>query len=197
MMDPDQRRPMSSTVAWKAGHEGLDLSDGVSVAALAVRAVFDLSDRVVVDGHDVTRAIRTPAIYQAAAVVAQHPPVRAVLVERQRQYGLDGGLVMDGRDIGSIVFPDADVKVYLDASPEERARRRSHDAAHEAGRVIGTARVAEALEVRDHADRTRPASPLRVAPGAEYLDTTGLPIADVVDRILALAYARLTSGASS
>src|SRR5262245_53285363 len=100
---------MYRAVAWKARHEGLNLHDADAVGALAGRAEFDLDGRVSIDGHDVTTAIRTPGIDQAAAIVAQHPPVRAVLVARQRVYGAGGGIVMEGRDIGSVVFPQADV----------------------------------------------------------------------------------------
>jgi cytidylate kinase len=180
---------MYRAVAWQARHEGVDLHDA-AVAAVARRAVLSLDPRIVIDGSDVTDAIRTPAIDEAAAIVAQHPPVRAALVERQRQYGAVGGVVMEGRDIGSVVFPCADVKVYLDAEPEERARRRSHDAAHAAGRgQESTARVAEALEARDEADRTRRVSPLRRADDAAYIDTTSLTIDEVVARVMALVEA--------
>ena len=118
---------------------------------------------------------------QAAAIVARHPGVRAALVERQRGFGRDGGLVMEGRDIGTVVFPQADVKFYLDASPEERARRRALDPAHAIGRdATAVASIAEALEARDHGDRTRAASPLTRADDAIYLDTTGHPIDEVV-----------------
>lgn len=181
---------MYRAVAWQARHEGVDLHDAAAVAAVARRAVLSLDPRIVIDGSDVTDAIRTPAIDEAAAIVAQHPPVRAALVERQRQYGAVGGVVMEGRDIGSVVFPCADVKVYLDAEPEERARRRSHDAAHAAGRgQESTARVAEALEARDEADRTRRVSPLRRADDAAYIDTTSLTIDEVVARVMALVEA--------
>ena len=106
-----------------------------------------------------TRAIRTPEIDRAAAAVARLPGVRAVLVERQRQLGAGGGIVMEGRDIGTVVFPDADVKIYLDASPEERARRRASDPAH-TGVPAAVAEVATLLTERDELDRTRTASPL-------------------------------------
>ena len=172
---------MYRAVAWKANHDGIDLENGSAVAAVASHASFEVNDKVVIDGHDVTDAIRTPAIDQAAAIVAQHQPVRAVLVERQRRYASGGGIVMEGRDIGSVVFPDADVKVYLDAAPGERARRRSADAAHAAGRAIGSDGVAEALEVRDRIDRTRIVSPLKMASDAVYLDTTNLGVGEVVD----------------
>jgi cytidylate kinase len=184
---------MYRAIAWKARHDGLDLLDATAVATLAARVALDVNSRVVVDGHDVTDAIRTPAIDEAAAVVAQHAAVRAVLVDRQRQYGRGGGIVMEGRDIGSVVFPEAEVKIYLDAEPEERARRRSHDAAHAAGRSFGREGVAEALEVRDRIDRTRSASPLRIAADAVYIDTTRLAIADVVRQVMAIVEARRTS----
>ena len=178
---------MYRAVAWKARHDGMDLHDAAAVGELAARAMFDLDGHIVIDGHDVTTAIRTPGIDQAAAVVAQHAPVRSVLVERQRAYGVFGGVVMEGRDIGSVVFPGADVKVFLDASPEERARRRASDPAHASGRNNGDrASVAAALEDRDHRDRTRSASPLLRAPEAVYLDTTNVPIDEVVTRVMSL-----------
>ena len=130
---------------------------------------------VAIDGHDVTSAIRTPEVDKIASTVARLPQVRDVLVTRQRAMGAHGGVVMEGRDIGSVVFPDADVKIYLDASAEERARRRAHDTAH-AGSQAGQAAVAEAIQARDLSDKTRAASPLALAPGAEHIDTTDMPI---------------------
>jgi cytidylate kinase len=138
---------------------------------------------VFVDGADVTRAIRTPEIDRAAAAVARLPRVRAELVARQRAMGADGGIVMEGRDIGTVVFPGADVKVYLDASPEERARRRALDPAHSGG-PTAVAEVATALTARDELDRTRSASPLYAAPDASVIDTTGKPVAQVVEEVL-------------
>ncbi len=182
---------MYRAVAWKARHDGLDLQDAPAVAAVAARAVYDLEQTVVIDGHDVTAAIRTAELDAAAAIVARHPDVRRVLVERQRRFrsaeGLAGrsGLVMEGRDIGTVVFPDADVKIFLDASPDERARRRATDAAHAASRsASAAARVAEELAARDQSDRTRAVSPLTRADDAVYIDTTGMPIADVVARVV-------------
>ena len=178
---------MYRAVAWKACHDGVDLDDGEAIAAIAREAAFELERGTWIDGHDVTAAIRTPAIDHAAAIVARHPSVRAALVERQRRLGEDGGIVMEGRDIGSVVFPGADVKVFLDASPEERARRRAEDSSHSAGRdVPGVDSIAQALAARDRSDRERLVSPLMQAEGAVYLDTTGVPIADVVARVLEL-----------
>jgi CMP/dCMP kinase len=176
---------MYRALAWKALAEGVDLGDGSAVAGLGERATFDLEDgRVVIDGHDVAKAIRTPDIDVAAAQVARHPAVRRVLVARQRAYGQRGGcLVMEGRDIGTVVFPDADVKIYLDASPDERARRRAQDSAH-ASRGGAVAEVATALARRDHQDRTREASPLAQAADALYIDTSDLTIEEVVEQVM-------------
>jgi CMP/dCMP kinase len=182
---------MYRAVAWQARANGLDLSDEGAVAALACRATFDLTGaRIVIDGQDVSGAIRTPEIDVAAAAVARLPAVRRALVDRQRQLAAGGGVVVEGRDIGSVVFPAADVKIYLDASPDERARRRAHDPAH-ASRGGAVAEVATALAARDHQDRTRQASPLVAAPDAVVIDTTDLTIEDVVERVMrAIARAR-------
>ena len=116
---------MYRAVAWKAVQERLDLTDEDALAALAARVRIDVSDGAIsVDGHDVRQAIRTPEIDAAAAAVARQPRVRQVLIAQQREMGAGGGVVMEGRDIGTVVFPRADLKIYLDASPEERARRQ-------------------------------------------------------------------------
>jgi cytidylate kinase len=178
---------MYRAVAWRAGLQGLDLHDERAVAAMTQRARIDVGARVCIDGHDVTDSIRTPEVDRAAAIVARHPSVRAVLVDLQRRLGAGGGIVMEGRDIGSVVFPDADVKIFLDASPDERARRRANDPAHTAGRVTtGTDDIAKALEERDRIDRTRSSSPLTVASGATHIDTTGIPVEDVVRQVTAI-----------
>src|SRR5262245_9449400 len=188
---------MYRAVAWKARQANVDLADASAVAEIAGRAVFQIDGRVVIDDNDVTAEIRTPEIDQAAAVVARHPPVRAVLVEHQRRYGKAGGLVMEGRDIGTVVFPQADVKFYLDASPEERARRRKTDVAHAASRVTaGVEAVAQALEARDLSDRTRPVSPLTRADDAIYIDTTGVPVGEVVQKVLSIVTERMRLGDS-
>jgi cytidylate kinase len=116
--------------------------------------------------------------------------VRAVLVDRQRQMGTGGGIVMEGRDIGTVVFPRADVKIYLDADPAERARRRAADPAH--GGQVALADVATALTARDEIDRTRTASPLYAAPDAFVVDTTGKAVDDVVKDVMAIV--RLKEG---
>jgi cytidylate kinase len=181
---------MYRAVAWKAVHDGVDLSDEMAVAALGDRAAFDLEDgRIAIDGHDIRGAIRTPEMDKAATTVARHPAVRAVLVARQRAMGEGGGIVMEGRDIGTVVFPGADVKIYLDASPEERARRRATDPAHASSKGAQLSDVATALAERDKSDSTRAASPLTLAADAVVIDTTGVPIADVIESVLRLVAA--------
>lgn len=177
---------MYRAVGWKALHDGIALEDESALAALAQRSEIAVEGGVVsIDGHDVTRAIRTPEIDRAATAVARLPRVREVLVGRQRAIGATGGVVMEGRDIGTVVFPHADVKIYLDASAEERARRRANDAAH-AGSQAGQAAVAAAIAARDRSDSTRAVSPLTIAPDSVHIDTTDMPIPDVVERVLAL-----------
>jgi len=177
---------MYRAVGWKALRDGVPLDDEASVAVLAARSPIEVSDTAVtIDATDVTRAIRTPEIDRAAAAVARLPGVRRVLVERQREMGAGGAIVMEGRDIGTVVFPNADVKVYLDASPEERARRRASDAAH-SGVPAAVSEVATLLTQRDEIDRTRTASPLFAAPDAVVVDTTGKNVDEVVGEVLAV-----------
>lgn len=185
---------MYRAVGWKAAHEGIPLDDEVQVSALARRAEIVVEGGVAaIDGHDVTRAIRTPEIDKAATAVARLPKVREALVARQRALGADGGVVMEGRDIGTVVFPAADVKIYLDASAEERARRRATDTSH-SGSQAGQAAVAAAIQARDTADTTRSVSPLSVAPDAVHIDTTGMPIERVVSRVMELVKGKLRPG---
>jgi cytidylate kinase len=175
---------MYRAVGWKAKLDGVRLDDEPAIAALAEGAQIVVEGGVVsIDGHDVTRAIRTPEIDRVAAAVARLPRVREALVRRQRAEASHGGVVMEGRDIGTVVFPDADVKIYLDASAEERARRRAADPAHSGG-AAGEAAVAEAIDARDRSDTTRTASPLTLAPDAVHIDTTGLSIQQVVERVM-------------
>jgi CMP/dCMP kinase len=178
---------MYRAVAWKALRDGVDVADEAAVAGISEGAAFDLEQgRVAIDGHDVAAAIRTPEIDQAATAVARHPAVRRVLVARQRALGGGGGVVMEGRDIGTVVFPDADVKIYLDASPEERARRRAADPAHATSKGAQLSDVVTALAERDKSDSTRADSPLAVAADAMVIDTTGVSIDDVIEQVLRL-----------
>jgi cytidylate kinase len=178
---------MYRAIGWKAIQEGLDLDNEELVSSLAQRADIRVDNGLVsIDGADITRAIRTPEIDRAATRVARLPRVRQVLVDRQRAFAAAGGVVMEGRDIGTVVCRDADVKIYLDASAEERARRRANDPAHTSGGSTSQAVVAEAIAARDRADSTRAASPLMVADEAVVIDTTTLTIDEVVQRVMAV-----------
>jgi cytidylate kinase len=182
---------MYRAVGWKAVRDGVALDDEEAVAELARRSRIDVTTtEVSIDGADVTRAIRTPEMDRAAAAVARLPKVRTVLVEGQRQLGAGGAIVMEGRDIGTVVFPRADVKIYLDASAEERARRRAADPAHSGG-PSAIADVATALSARDEIDRTRKASPLVVAADAIHIDTTGKSVMDVVEEVMVVIREKL------
>jgi CMP/dCMP kinase len=147
---------------------------------VAREAELELGDGVRLNGRDVTAAIRAPEVSEAASRVAADPEVRAALVERQRALMSTGDWVAEGRDIGTVVAPDAAVKVFLTASPEERARRRAAELGADERAVLAD----QAL--RDERDRSRAHSPLRPAAGAVELDTTGLSVDQVVERIAAL-----------
>jgi cytidylate kinase len=182
---------MYRAVAWKAAQEGVPLDDDAAVAVVARRAVYEQADgTITIDGHDVTRAIRTPDMDKAAASVARLPQVREVLVGQQRAMSAGGGVVMEGRDIGTVVFPQADLKLYIDASAEERARRRAADPAHTGGQA-NLASVQSDLVARDQSDSTRAVAPLTMAPDAIYIDTTTMPIEVVVNRVMMLVAEKL------
>lgn len=171
---------MYRAVAWKSLRERVPLDDEEAVAGVVDRARIEITEtQITVNDKDVTREIRTPTIDQAAAAVARLPQVRAILVARQREMGEGGGIVMEGRDIGTVVFPRADVKIYLDASAEERARRRAGDPAH-SGVPTAVSEVASLLTERDRLDSTRQTSPLYAAADAVFVDTTGKTVEEVV-----------------
>lgn len=144
---------------------------------------IELGDRVLLDGRDVTEAIRAPEVSENASKVAANPEVRSALVDKQRELIASGDYVAEGRDIGTVVAPDAEVKVFLTASAEERARRRAAELGSDPEAVLAD------QTLRDERDRSREHSPLRPAPGSVELDTTGLDVSDVVERIVALARA--------
>jgi len=177
-------------VALVALREGLDLDNGTVLATTG--ASVDLApDGVLYDGEPIPEeALRTPEVSAAASKVGAHPELRRVLVERQRvaakKAEASGGAVVEGRDIGTVVLPDARLKVFLSASPEERARRR----ALQIGRETELERISEAMRVRDKRDSEREVSPLKSAPDAVVLDTTGLSLQGVVSRVVELAHER-------
>jgi len=175
---------MYRAVGWKSLRDGVPLDDNNAVARVAEASHIDVTaTHVTIDGIDVTRSIRTPEMDRAAASVARLPSVRAVLVDQQRRLGINGGVVMEGRDIGTVVFPNADVKIYLDAAPEERARRRASDPAH-SGVPAGVAEVATLMKERDRSDSTRATSPLYAAADAVVIDTTGKAVDEVVNEVM-------------
>jgi cytidylate kinase len=187
---------MYRAVGWKALRDDVPLDDEGAVARLAAASRIDIrGTRVSIDDIDVTREIRTPVIDRAAGAVARLPKVREILVAQQRALGEAGGIVMEGRDIGTVVFPHADVKIYLDASTEERARRRASDAAH-TGVPAAVAEVATLLTERDQLDRTRATSPLYAAKDAIVVDTTGKSVSAVVDEVMVIVKKRLQAPGS-
>jgi CMP/dCMP kinase len=147
-------------------------------------------ERVLLAGDDVTAAIRTEAAGGEASRVAAMPPVRTALLERQRAFARPPGLVADGRDMGTVVFPHAALKIYLTASPGERARRR-HKQLKEKGLTVTIDDLSQEIRERDLRDSSRPVAPLRPAEDAILLDSTGLAIEQVVDQVLELARSRL------
>jgi cytidylate kinase len=174
---------MYRAVTWLAMKQGADLSAGDALAALAAAepVTFDDAGRVFIAGTDVTSSIRHQRIDRMVPVVAAHPGVREVMRERQRQLGREGDVVIEGRDIGTVVAPDAEVKVYLVADRDERARRRAADRPG-----IGADALATDLKNRDRKDAER----MEPAPDAQEIDTTDLRVEDVVARIEALVRER-------
>jgi CMP/dCMP kinase len=162
--------------------DGTDLDDEAALAALArANPVRVDGDRVVVRNRDVTDAIRSPRVDRVVSAVARHPEVRAVMRERQRELADRGNAVVEGRDIGTVVCPEAEVKVYLVADPGERARRRLSDRPE-----IGAEALATDLRLRDERD----AAQMQPAPDAQTIDTTELTVDEVLDRIEQLVQAR-------
>jgi CMP/dCMP kinase len=170
---------------------GVPVHDGAALADLARQHPVALENgpagvRVMIRGDDVTMAIREADVTGAVSEVAAHPDVRHEMVDRQRQIMAQGDWVCDGRDIGSVVFPGAEVKVFLTASVDERARRR-HAELVARGEDVDLRAIRDDVERRDLADSSRAASPLVVADGATVVDTTGMGIDEVVARIAGMA----------
>jgi CMP/dCMP kinase len=179
---------MYRAVGWKAMKDGIDPSDEKALARLCegveVAIRHDASgQKVFVNGIDVTGEIRTPEMGMMASAVSRSPSVRARLLTLQRKLGAGGGVVMDGRDIGTVVFPDADRKFYLDASAEERGRRRYQEL-KEKGMTVDLAAITSEILARDLQDSSREHAPLRKAPDARYVDSSALNIEEVVALML-------------
>jgi cytidylate kinase len=174
---------MYRALTWLAMKRGLDLGNAEALAQLAQEqpVLFSEGDRVSIAGTDVTSSIRSDRVDRMVPVVARHTPVREVMRDRQRQLGRDGDVVIEGRDIGTVVAPQAEVKVYLVADREVRARRRMTERPG-----IGADALATDLRKRDARDAER----MQPAPDAIEIDTTSLEVEDVVDRIEALVRER-------
>jgi cytidylate kinase len=174
---------MYRALTWLAMYRGLELGAGDALAQLAQAepVTFDVEGRVWIGGKDVTSSIREQRIDRMVPVVARHNAVREVMRERQRELGRDGDVVIEGRDIGTVVAPQAEVKVYLVADRDERARRRMADRPG-----IGADALATDIRVRDEKDAER----MRPAGDAQEIDTTGMDVEDVVAKIEALVHER-------
>ena len=178
---------MYRAVALTAAERGIDAGDAEALAALVSGLELDVGpDAIAIEGRDVTDLIRSARVTEEAALVARHPAVREALVRLQRRLAAEGHVVMEGRDIGTEVLPDAEVKIYLTASLEERARRRC--------RQLGLpesdenlVRLRTDIERRDDSDRTRASSPLRRAADAVVVDTTDLDAQQVIEAIVDVA----------
>lgn len=181
---------MYRALTWKALEQKLDWSDQ-ALAKLARKTDLELEatpegTRVMVDGQDVTLAIRTPEVTNRVSHLAKVAPVREVMVAHQRQIGEQGAVVIEGRDIGSTVFPQAEVKIFLTASPLERARRRMKDFEAQ-GVGCSLEELAQDIQKRDHLDSTRAVSPLKPAEDAIPLDSDGLSAQEIADRIVSIS----------
>lgn len=180
-------RAVGLAAAW----EGVDLSDAESVAACAARTeIRFITDgegepHIVVNGKDATRQLRTETAGAAASAIAAHPPVRLALMDMQKRFRKKPGLVADGRDMGTVIFPDAGFKVFLTASAGERAKRR-YKQLKEKGVSVTLDSLLHEIAARDERDAGRAVAPLKPAQDAVILDSTGVPITEVIERVLAV-----------
>ncbi len=185
---------MYRALALKAVLSDVAFDDEASLLRLAQHSHIELQpkmdgNRVLLDGENVSDRIREQDVTDAASKVSVHPKVREWMVTRQRQMGTEGGVVMEGRDIGTKVFPDADVKIFLDAAPEVRGQRRFQQ--HQSGSAQQAAAVIEEMRERDRRDRSRAASPLEAAADAITIDSTSLTLDQVISRAEEIIEARL------
>lgn len=186
---------MYRAITFKALNEGADLQNESAIVAILEETTINLlpgekGQLVYLDDQDVTNEIRTASVTNSVSIVAKHPLVRREMVARQQQFAIGGGVVMDGRDIGTHVLPNAEVKIFLLASVEERALRR-HSENLSKGFPSDLEKLKQEIILRDKLDSEREAAPLKKAEDAEELDTTSLSIEEVVEKILALAYERI------
>ena len=191
---------MYRALALKALHQQVSLDDPVRLGHLADETIIELEpqpdgNRVLLDGRDVSQRIREADVTVAASRVSVYPSVREIMVRRQREMGASGGVVMEGRDIGTAVFPNADVKIFLDADARIRAERRV--AQNDTHTPEEAQRIVEELVQRDLRDRTRAVSPLVPAPDAVILDSTNLSLDEVLTRVEQVVLSKLASHSRS
>ena len=185
---------MYRAVALWAHRRNIDFTDMHRMEQLAIAAAIELTPgRIHLNGEDVTEAIRTPEVTNGASKIAVIPGVRRAMVAKQREIGERASVVMEGRDIGTVVFPDAQVKIFLDANPDERVRRRLRDLRAQ-GDAVSAADLTAQMEERDLRDSTRADAPLSQAPDAVYLDSTPLGIDEVTEAILKIVRQRVSNG---
>ncbi|MDX2032865.1 MAG: (d)CMP kinase [Blastocatellia bacterium] len=182
---------MYRAIAWRSLQLDISFEETERIGRLARESVIELAGtvdamRVRIDGRDITDEIVAPRVSQAASVVSAIPAVRRALVARQQEMGREGGVVMEGRDIGTQVFPEADLKIYLDASAEARARRRFEEDRLRGLAVASLEQMQAEIEERDHRDKTRADSPLAQAEDAIFIDSSTMTIEEVVGEILKL-----------
>lgn len=179
---------MYRAFAWKARQGGVDLEDEEKLREVLRRTNVELLDRegtprVLLDGRDVTSEIRTPELSQLASKISALGPVRERMVELQRAMGARGGMVVEGRDIGTVVFPQAEVKIFLTAGPEERAKRRFAELQSQ-GKQVSLDETMEEMKERDRRDQERALAPLRRAEDAVAIDSTAYGVDEVMERIM-------------
>jgi CMP/dCMP kinase len=187
---------MYRAVALWALRLGTELTDMHRLEQLAKEAKIELAtgtDRVFLNGEDVTEAVREPAVSEAASKVSAVPSVRRALRTLQRSMAESDSVVMEGRDVGSVIFPEAQVKIFLDADPEERAQRRASEL-QQSGKLADVSGVATEMKLRDERDRTRTEAPLVQAPDAQLINTTGLSLDEVEEAVLRLVRAKTSNG---
>lgn len=185
---------MYRAVALWGLRQGVDMGDMHRMEQLAIAAQIELAPgRIALNGEDITDAIRTAELSNGASKVSVIPGVRRALVAKQREMGERTSVVMEGRDIGTVVFPNADVKIFLDADPNERLRRRFEETKAK-GEAVSESQLAAQMRERDQRDSTRADAPLSQAPDAIYLDSTAMSLDQVEEAILKIVRSRVTNG---
>jgi len=183
---------MYRSITWKALQENIDIEDEDALVKLAEKCEISFQDngkRIILNNNDISQEIRFPEVDKNISTIVKFPRVRDIMVKQQQLMGQKGGVVSEGRDVTTVVFPNADVKIYLDASLTERAKRRYKEL-KEKGYNLDVSDVEKETFRRDTSDKSREYGPLRIAPDAVIVDTTDMNIEQVVDRIIEIAARR-------